>query len=98
MKAVAKERYLSGSETKVTYLQAKTQTLRLKTELHTTKQAIHSLYYKLLAMAGYAKKVSLSKQFLYSVSSKIKRSKKSNFLKSMGLDKNLTPQTIILVQ
>ena len=76
MRGIAKERYLSGSETKVTYLQAKTQTLRLKTEVHTTKQAINRLYYKLLAMGGYSKKVSLSKKFLYSVSSNTKKSRR----------------------
>jgi len=72
MTSVAKERYLNGSETKVSYLQARTQTLTLKTQMHTTKQQMNSLSYTLLAMGGFSKKVSLSKKFIYSVSAKIK--------------------------
>jgi outer membrane protein TolC len=71
MTHVAKERYVNGSETKVAYLQAKTQTLNLKTQMHTTKQKMNSLYYMLLAMGGFSKNVSLSKKFIYSVSSKL---------------------------
>ena len=72
MTSVAKERYLNGSETKVSYLQARTQTLTLKTQMHTTKQQMNSLSYTLLAVGGFSKKVSLSKKFIYSVSAKIK--------------------------
>ena len=72
MSHVAKERYVNGSETKVAYLQAKTQALTLKTQMHTTKQQMNSLYYMLLAMGGFSKNVSLSKKFIYSVSSKFR--------------------------
>ena len=78
MTHVAKERYVNGSETKVAYLQAKTQTLNLKTQMHTTKQQMHSLYYMLLAMGGFSKDVSLSKKFIYSVSSTLTGSHKLN--------------------
>ena len=76
MTRVAKERYVNGSETKVSYMQAKTQALTLKTQMHTTKQQMQMLYYKLLAMGGFSKKVSLSKKFIYSVTSKSKGSRK----------------------
>jgi len=69
MTSIAKERYKSGSETKVTYLQAKTQSLSLKIERHSIKVQRDSHYYKLLAMAGYTKKVFLNKQFIYAVHS-----------------------------
>ena len=78
MTHVAKERYVNGSETKVAYLQAKTQTLNLKTQMHTTKQKMYSLYYMLLAMGGFSKNVSLSKKFIYSVSSKLGGRQKLN--------------------
>jgi len=75
MTRVAKERYLNGSETKVSYLQARTQTLALKTQMYTTKQKMNSRYYTLLAMGGFSKKVTLSKKFIYSVSAKTKGKK-----------------------
>jgi len=78
MTKVAKERYLNGAETKVSYLQAKTQTLSLKTQMSTTKQQMQSLYYTLLAMGGFSKKVTLAKKFIYSVSSKVKSSSRLN--------------------
>lgn len=62
------ERYKSGSENRVAYLQAKTDTMMLKTQMYTTKQEMHRLYYQLLAIAGLNKKVSLEKHFIYSVS------------------------------
>lgn len=62
------ERYKNGSENKVSYLQAKTETLTLKTQMYTTKQEMTSLYYQLLSIAGLSKKVSLEKRFIYSVS------------------------------
>jgi outer membrane protein TolC len=74
MTSIAKERYVSGSETKVTYLQAKTQSLSLSTELHSITIQRDNLYYQLLAMGGYKKKVVLSKKFIYP----IKTHKKSN--------------------
>jgi outer membrane protein TolC len=70
MTSIAKERYKNGSETKVIYLQAKTQSLSLKTELHSIKVQRDRLYYKLLAMAGYTQKVSLDKKFIYTIHSK----------------------------
>jgi hypothetical protein len=57
-------------------LQAKTETLTLKTQMYTTKQQQSTLYYQLLAVAGFSKKVSLEKRFIYSVSSKTKHSSK----------------------
>ncbi len=76
---MVKERYTSGSENKVAYLQARTETLTLKTQMYTTKQQQSNLYYQLLAIAGVSKsgsnkKVSLEKRFIYSVSSKTKSS------------------------
>ena len=71
---MVKERYQSGSENKVAYLQARTETLTLKTQMYTTKQQQSTLYYQLLAIAGLNKKISLPKQFIYSVSSKTKNS------------------------
>jgi len=69
---IVEERYKSGSENKVAYLQAKTDTLALKTQIHTTKQQRDTLYYQLLAIAGFSEKVSLDKKFIYSVSSQTK--------------------------
>ena len=69
---IVKERYNSGSETKVAYLQAKTDALTLKAQIHTTKQAMESMYYQLLAIGGFKKKISLSKKFIYSVNTKTK--------------------------
>ena len=73
---MVKERYQSGSENKVAYLQARTETLTLKTQMYTTKQQQSTLYYQLLAVAGFSSKVSLEKRFIYSVSSKTKNSSK----------------------
>lgn len=69
---IVEERYKSGSENKIAYLQAKTDTLALKTQIHTTKQQMSSLYFQLLSVAGFSKKVSLDKKFIYSVSSQTK--------------------------
>jgi outer membrane protein TolC len=69
---MVKERYESGSENRVAYLQARTQTLSLKTQLYTTRQQRNSLYYQLLAVAGIEKKVSLDKRFIYAVSPQTK--------------------------
>ncbi|WP_294954057.1 TolC family protein [Sulfurovum sp.] len=74
--AMVKERYESGSENRVAYLQAKTETLTLKTQMYTTKQQLAKLYYQLLAVAGLTQKVSLEKKFIYSISSKTKSSAK----------------------
>ncbi len=74
--AMVKERYESGSENRVAYLQAKTETLTLKTQMYTTKQQLAKLYYQLLAVAGLTQKVSLEKKFIYSVSPKTKSSAK----------------------
>lgn len=73
---MVKERYENGSENKVAYLQAKTETLTLKTQMHTTRQQAGTLYYQLLAIAGFNKKVSLEKKFIYSISHKTKKSSK----------------------
>jgi outer membrane protein TolC len=71
---MVKERFENGSDNKVSYLQAKTETLALKTQMYSTRQQINSLYYQVLATAGLRKKVSLEKQFIYSISSKTKNS------------------------
>jgi len=73
---MVKERFTNGSDNKVSYLQAKTETLTLKTQMYTTKQQVSTLYYELLTTAGLRKKVSLEKQFIYSVSSKTKQTSK----------------------
>ena len=73
---MVKERFKNGSDNKVSYLQARTETLTLKTQMYTTKQQVNRLYYQLLAVAGFRKKVSLEKRFIYSVSSKTKNSSK----------------------
>jgi len=75
---IVKQRYENGSENKVAYLQAKTDTLSLKTEMFTTKQEMNALYYQLLAIAGLTKKVHLDKQFIYSVSPQIQTSNHTN--------------------
>ena len=73
---MVKERYKSGSENRVAYLQAKTETITLKTQMYTTKQQRSTLYYQLLAIAGFSKKISLDRRFIYSVSSKTKSTSK----------------------
>lgn len=75
--SMVQERYKTGSENKVSYLQAKTEALTLKTQIYTTKQQMNAFYYQLLAIAGLSKKISLEKKFIYSVSSKTKHGSKS---------------------
>ncbi|SFZ98888.1 Heavy metal RND efflux outer membrane protein, CzcC family [hydrothermal vent metagenome] len=74
--SMVKDRYISGSENRVSYLQAKTQTTTLKTQMYTNRQELSTLYYQLMAIAGFSKKVTLDKKFIYSVSSKVKHSSK----------------------
>jgi len=69
---IVNERYKSGSETKVSYLQAKTDTMRLKTKMFSTKQEVIRRYYQLLATAGLSKKVQLEKKFIYTPSKGVK--------------------------
>ena len=71
-------RYKNGSETKVAYLQAKTDTLALKTQMFSSKQEMNKLYYQLLSIAGLKKKVSLEKQFIYEISAHINHNTKQN--------------------
>ena len=73
---MVKERFKNGSDNKVSYLQARTETLALKTQMYTIKQQVSTRYYQLLTIAGLRKKVSLEKRFIYSVSSKTKHSSK----------------------
>ena len=68
---IVEERYQNGSENKVAYLQAKTDTIALKSQMFTTKQEMNRYYYQLLAIAGLRKKVSLEKQFIYPMSKTI---------------------------
>jgi len=73
---MVKERYKGGSENRVAYLQARTETITLKTQMYTEKQQFSTFYYQLLAIAGFTSKVSLDKRFIYSVSPKTKNSSK----------------------
>ena len=73
---MVKERFKNGSDNKVSYLQARTETLTLKTQMFSRKQQVSTLYYQLLAIAGFKNKVSLEKRFIYSVSSKTRNSSK----------------------
>ena len=75
---IVEVRYKNGTENKVAYLQAKTDTLALKTQMFTTKQEMNTLYYQLLAIAGLKKKVSLQKAFIYPISYSISASKQLN--------------------
>jgi outer membrane protein TolC len=75
---IVEERYKNGSENKVAYLQAKTDTIALKTQMFTTKQQMNSLYYQLLAIAGLSKKVRLDKHFIYPISTSVKHTNKQN--------------------
>lgn len=70
------QRYNNGSENRVAYLQAKTNTLFLNTQMYSSKQALRTRYYQLLAIAGLTKKITLEKKFLYSVSVNIKKKSK----------------------
>jgi len=88
MANTVKERYQNGSESKVAYLQAKTQTLALKTQIHSTKKQKQTLYYQLLAMGGFSKKISLSKKFIYPVPEKYKQSKKQSAKEKILLAKH----------
>ncbi len=72
---MVKERYKNGSETKVAYLQAHTQSLTLKTQLYTARQQQSTLYYQLIAISGLTQKVSLEKRFIYPVSTHIPKGK-----------------------
>ena len=81
------KRYKSGSENRVAYLQAKTQTSMLKTQLYTTRQQRDTLYYQLLATAGLSKKVSLAKAFIYDVSAADDKSGKTTPLEAVLLAK-----------
>jgi len=75
---MVKVRYKNGSENRVAYLQAKTDTLALKTQMYTSKQEKNARYYQLLAAAGLHKKVSLEKRFIYSVSAKVNSATHTN--------------------
>ena len=75
---IVETRYKNGTENKVAYLQAKTDTIALKTQMFTTKQEMNTLYYQLLAIAGLKKKVALEKQFIYPISEKLSSTTKLN--------------------
>jgi len=81
------KRYKSGSENKVAYLQAKTQTSMLKTQLYAVRQQRDTLYYQLLATAGLSEKVSLSKAFIYDISAANTKSSKTTPLEAILLAK-----------
>lgn len=88
MTHIAKARYTNGSENKVTYLQAKIQSLQLKTELHSAKVARDTYYYTLLAMAGYTKSINLNKRFIYGVNLPIHYASHNNIQKQILHAKN----------
>ncbi len=75
---IVEERYKNGSENKVAYLQAKTNTIALKTQMYTTKQQLNTRYYQLLAIAALKEKVTLSKTFIYPVSAQTNTGTKVN--------------------
>ncbi len=81
------KRYKSGLENRVAYLQAKTQTSMLKTQLYTARQQRDTLYYQLLATAGLSKKVSLAKVFIYDISAANAQSGKTTPLEAILLAK-----------
>ncbi len=81
------KRYKNGSENKVAYLQAKTQTSMLKTQLYSARQQRDTLYYQLLATAGFSKKVSLTKQFIYGISAATKETGRTTPLEAILLAK-----------
>lgn len=98
MTHIAKERYINGSETKVAYLQAKTQAMTLKTKMSSTKQTKDTLYYKLLAIGGYSKKIKLSKTFIYGVKSRGKKYAKANSQQKILQAKERLLQTQLQIQ
>ena len=75
---MVKARYQGGSEKRVAYLQAKTDLLRLKTQLYATRQQRTRYYHQLLAAAGFTQKVTLAKRFIYPVSGTPKATHKPN--------------------
>ncbi len=81
------KRYKNGSETKVAYLQAKTQTSLLRTQLYDARRQRDTLYYRLLAAAGFDKKISLSETFLYPVFTTVPESGKPSPLETILLAK-----------
>ena len=81
------KRYKNGSENRVAYLQAKTQTSMLKTQLYSARQQRDTLYYQLLATAGLDKKVSLTKQFIYGISAATKETGRTTPLEAILLAK-----------
>ncbi len=88
---IVKQRYDTGSENRVSYLQAKTDTIALKTQMYTTRQVLKTLYYQLLSIAGLKKSVSLEKNFIYTVSGK-----NTNEIKTNTKQKILDAQTKLL--
>lgn len=74
--AIVKEHYENGSENRVAYLQAKTETLQLQTEIPTIKRRRDKRYYELLAMAGFSENITLEKKFIYANKIEKSRNKK----------------------
>ena len=64
---MVKSRYQSGSDTKVSYLQAKSEASRLQTQIFTQRAKRDMLYHQLLSIAGLQKKVALQKRFIYPI-------------------------------
>ena len=93
-----KQRYLNGSQTKVDYLQARTTTFSLKSQISLEKQKKNRLYYQLLSSAGISKAVSLNKNFIFNTTSKRYISKKANSKKRVLLAKQKVLQNTIKLQ
>jgi len=68
---IAKDRYESGAESRAQYIQAKTEAMMAKTEILSVKREVTVIYYQMLGLAGFDKRVSLQKSFIYPVSAKI---------------------------
>lgn len=69
--SIAKERFKHGAESRAQYIQAKTDAMMVKTEILAAKRKSRVIYYQMLGLAGLGKNVSLSKRFIYTVSSKV---------------------------
>ena len=61
-------RYRNGSDTKVSYLRAKSEADALEAQIFTAKAKKESLYRQLLSLAGLQKEVVLDAKFIYPVS------------------------------
>ncbi len=68
---IAKTRYESGAESRVQYIQAKTDAMMVKTNILSAKRTAKSTYYQMLGLSGLNREVTLQKKFIYPLSSTI---------------------------